>query len=91
MPRSCSGAPNLVRRHGRLRGRVPAGARRAVSYEAAMNAEFAAPEYDSSGVDVTLIRWMLNLTPAERLQALQGFVDSVWELRGGRDEGREES
>jgi hypothetical protein len=33
------------------------------------------------GVDVTLIRWALSLTPAERLKALQGFVDSVFEIR----------
>jgi hypothetical protein len=25
---------------------------------------------------------MLGLTPTERLETLQGFVDSVWELRG---------
>ena len=29
------------------------------------------------GVDVSLIRWMLSLTPTERLQALQSFVDLV--------------
>jgi hypothetical protein len=28
-------------------------------------------------VDVALIRWMLSLTPAERLQVLQDHVDSV--------------
>lgn len=32
------------------------------------------------GVDVTLIRWMLSLSPEERLAVLQGFVDSVAEL-----------
>jgi hypothetical protein len=31
-------------------------------------------------VDVTLIRWMLSLSPEERLAVLQGFVDSVAEL-----------
>jgi hypothetical protein len=30
--------------------------------------EAAEHPYDSSGVDVTLIRWMLDMTPAERLQ-----------------------
>lgn len=44
------------------------------------------PEYDASGVDVTLIRWMLSMTPTERLETLQSFVDAVWEARGGRDE-----
>ena len=37
--------------------------------------------YTADGVDLTLIRWMLSLTPAERLQVLQGFVDSVAEIR----------
>ncbi|MEO8658569.1 MAG: hypothetical protein ABI693_08870 [Bryobacteraceae bacterium] len=34
------------------------------------------------GVDVTLIQWMLSLTPQERLEALQSAVDSILELRG---------
>ena len=29
------------------------------------------------GVDVSLIRWMLSLSPAERLQALQQRVNSI--------------
>jgi hypothetical protein len=36
--------------------------------------------YASDGVDVSLIRWMLSLTPSERLQTLQDFVDAVEEL-----------
>lgn len=35
----------------------------------------------SQGEDDSLIRWMRSLSPAERLQVLQGFVDSVSELR----------
>jgi hypothetical protein len=35
----------------------------------------------SDGVDVTLIRWMLSLTPAKRLEQLQAFVDFVCEMR----------
>ncbi len=34
-------------------------------------------EPDDDGVDVTLIRWMLSLSPEERLAVLQGFVDSI--------------
>jgi len=34
--------------------------------------------------DVSLIRWMLALSPEERLAVLQGFVDSAIELRNGR-------
>lgn len=35
------------------------------------------------GVDLSLLHWMLSLTVEERLDALQGFVDSVVELNGG--------
>jgi hypothetical protein len=41
----------------------------------------ASPHYGDDGVDVTLIRWMLSMTPAERLQVLQSHVRSVLELR----------
>jgi len=40
------------------------------------------PEPDD-GVDVTLIHWMLAMTPAERLQAVQEAVNSLEELRAG--------
>ena len=33
-------------------------------------------------VDETLIRWMLSLTPEQRLAALQGAIDSAHELAG---------
>ncbi|MCU0611896.1 MAG: hypothetical protein MUE60_08925 [Candidatus Eisenbacteria bacterium] len=33
------------------------------------------------GVDVTLIRWMLSLSPAQRLEVLQNAVNSLAELR----------
>jgi hypothetical protein len=40
-------------------------------------------------VDVSLIRWMLSLSEDERLDVLQGFVDSVTELgRGDPTSGR---
>jgi hypothetical protein len=37
--------------------------------------------YSEDGVDLTLIRWMLSLTPAERLQVLQRNVRSILRLR----------
>ena len=43
----------------------------------------APPAYSSDGVDVTLIRWMLSLTPTERLACLQDFVDTCARLRSG--------
>ncbi len=39
------------------------------------------PTHSPDGVDLTLIRWMLSLTPAERLQALQSTLRSIEELR----------
>jgi hypothetical protein len=36
--------------------------------------------YSEDGVDLTLIRWMLSLTPSERLQALQQNVQSLARL-----------
>ena len=37
--------------------------------------------YSEDGVDLTLIRWMLSLTPAERLRALQQHINGVLSLR----------
>jgi len=38
--------------------------------------------FSSSGVDLTAIRWMLQRTPEERLQAAQQVIDAAWALRG---------
>lgn len=40
-----------------------------------------APTHSEDGVDLTLIRWMLSLTPAERLETLQASVNSILEIR----------
>lgn len=37
--------------------------------------------YGSDGVDLTLIRWMLSLTPRERVEILQQHMDSLAALR----------
>jgi hypothetical protein len=42
------------------------------------------PTHSPDGVDLTLIRWTLSLTPAERLRALQQAVRSLLRLRDGR-------
>jgi hypothetical protein len=46
--------------------------------------EEAPAGYGSDGVDVSLIRWTLSLTPAERLRTLQQHVNSVVRLRDGK-------
>jgi hypothetical protein len=38
-------------------------------------------DYSEDGVDLTLIRWMLSLTPAERLQVLQRQVNAILSIR----------
>ena len=38
----------------------------------------------TQGEDDGLILWMLSLTPTQRLEVAQGFVDSVRILRNGR-------
>jgi len=38
------------------------------------------PIYNEDGVDLTLIRSMLDSTPAERLQTHKEFMDSIQEL-----------
>ena len=43
--------------------------------------------YDKNGVDVTLVRWTLSLTPRERLAALQSAVDSIWRLKNATKSG----
>ena len=42
------------------------------------------PTESPDGVDLTLIRWTLSLTPLERLELLQDWVDGLTELRHGR-------
>lgn len=37
--------------------------------------------YSEDGVDVSLIYWMLELSPMERLEAAQDMIDTVWMLR----------
>ena len=39
--------------------------------------------YSERGVDLTLIRWMLSLTPAERLRVLHQTIRSILRLKGG--------
>jgi hypothetical protein len=39
------------------------------------------PAYSEDGVDLTLIRWMLSLTPTERLRTLQQSLQSLMRLK----------
>ena len=39
------------------------------------------PCYGEDGVDLTLIRWMLSLTPAERLEFLEDRINDILTIR----------
>lgn len=43
------------------------------------------PTHSEDGVDLTLIRWMLSLTPAERLASLENLLDLQRSVRATRD------
>ena len=40
-----------------------------------------APDYSPDGVDLSLIRWFVSLTPAERLAFLEDQVSSILKIR----------
>ena len=42
------------------------------------------PTESPDGVDLTLIQWTLSLTPLQRIELLQDWVDGLAELRNGR-------
>jgi hypothetical protein len=39
------------------------------------------PDYAASGVDRSLIRWMLSLSPTERLMAIQQQANAVHQMK----------
>ena len=45
------------------------------------NDQFGLTDYSADGVDLTLIRWMLSLTPAERLEYLEQRVNDIISIR----------
>jgi len=48
------------------------------------NKRATVPEPSEDGVDQTLIRWVLSLTPLERLRAAEGSARSQMRLRACR-------
>jgi len=45
----------------------------------------ALTDYSEDGVDLTLVRWMLSLTPAERLRLLQDQMNALARIRKVND------
>ena len=41
--------------------------------------------FSDDGVDLTLIRWMLRLSPTDRLRSTQSLIDAAWALRSASE------
>ncbi|WP_437989355.1 hypothetical protein [Sorangium sp. So ce145] len=44
--------------------------------------------YDANGVDRSLVRWMLSLSPTERLAQVQSSIDLIMSVREPPDGAR---
>lgn len=49
--------------------------------EMASDEQIPLTDYSADGVDLTLIRWMLSLTPAQRLEFLEQRVNDILAIR----------
>lgn len=47
--------------------------------------ESSLPTHSSEGVDLTLIRWALRLTPAERLETMTAWANSLARMANAAD------
>jgi hypothetical protein len=45
------------------------------------------PTHSADGVDLTLIRWMLSLTPEERIRALEDNIHALMQMVKGKGRG----
>jgi hypothetical protein len=41
----------------------------------------ARPDYDENGVDLSLVRYTLSLTPTQRLKAVENFMNAMASVR----------
>ncbi len=62
------------------------GTKRSQSRTGRLKRQSGEPLRSKDGVDLTLVREMLSLTPAQRLQRLQSTVNMILSLRNGRRE-----
>ena len=61
---------------------MPGGCERLCLFQnMAIDDEAPLTDYSPDGVDLTLIRWMLSLTPAERLEFLEQRVNDILSIR----------
>lgn len=62
-------------------GRDRGAGRAVISGLCLVDSDAPLPEYSDDGVDLTLIRWMLSLTPLERLQFLEERINEILAIR----------
>jgi hypothetical protein len=43
--------------------------------------DVAKPDYDENGVDLSLVRYSLSLTPTQRLKAVENFMNAMASVR----------
>lgn len=48
---------------------------------AAVATDAAKPDYDENGVDLSLVRYSLSLTPTQRLKAVENFMNAMASVR----------
>jgi hypothetical protein len=51
------------------------------SCPAVVATDAAQPDYDENGVDLSLVRYSLSLTPTERLKAVENFMNAMASVR----------
>jgi hypothetical protein len=49
--------------------------------EAALEVEPPPSDYDGSGVDLSLVRWSVSLTPLERLTSAEELINEILAIR----------
>jgi hypothetical protein len=60
---------------------APMTAPPSTSPQAIAATEVAMPDYDENGVDLTLVRYSLSLTPTQRLKAVENFMNAMASVR----------
>ena len=70
--------PRLAWERARLRT-VAAPLSTSLPFAAPANA--AKPDYDENGVDLSLVRYSLSLTPTQRLKAVENFMNAMASVR----------
>jgi hypothetical protein len=61
--------------------RTPRNAGTVIDSDVEWSGNAPLPDYSEDGVDLSLIRWMLSLTPRERLEFLEDRINDILVIR----------